>query len=111
MPIAGRSPPPRVESIGPLLGAESIELNAAGAVQRKGPEAEFRPQIARHDVNQGGVAAVGVVEHEFLEARVRQTRAQVVEYRHEGDGAHRERSRKAEMLVTLAVMYRRQRIN
>ena len=73
-------------------------------MQRKSPEAELRTQVAGHDVDERGVAAVSVVKDDSLKSGPGYAGAKIAQHRHEGCSAHRKRSGKTDVLVTLAIV-------
>ncbi len=80
-------------------------------MQRKGAQIEFGAQIAGHHVDERGVAAVRVVEHEFFESGAGNAGAKIAQNGHERGGAHRERAGETDMLVAFAVVNGRQRVD
>src|SRR5271170_1671828 len=95
-----------VEAVGLLLFAEAGKGCARRAEEAKDAKVELGAEIAGHDVDEGGVSAVGVVENEFLETCVTYARAEIMENSHEGGGRDGECAGEADVFVTLAVAQR-----
>ncbi len=94
-----------------FLRAEAGEGRAGGAEEAEGAEAELGAEVAGHDVDERGVAAVGVVEDELFEAGGRDAGAEIADDGHEGGGGDRECAGEADVLVALAVADGRERVD
>jgi hypothetical protein len=101
----------RVEAVGILPGIESFERppHVPCSAKVRSPNSARRSRTITSTKRE--VAAVYVVEGPLFEPRTRYARAKVAQNGHERRGAHRKRAGKADVLVALAVAYRRQRVN
>ena len=92
-----------VEAILALLWVEAFVLCAGGAEDGEGAEVELGAEIAGHDVYEGGVAAVGVVECQLAEAGGSDAGAEVSDDGHEGGSRDGECAGESDVLVGFAI--------